>query len=138
MRSRFTLVPLVALALATACAGGEASAPDGRHTVRGEIVRLPDPPGAELYVRHESIPDFRDLSGKRVGMSSMTMPFALDPGVDLAGLAAGDRVEMEFEVRWKASERPLRITRLERLPAGTRLEFDPAPQSPEAAAETPR
>ena len=133
MRSGILLIPLVAVVLAAACASGEDTAPDGRHTVRGEIVRLPDPPGSEIYVRHEAIPEFRDLTGKRVGMSSMTMPFSPAPGVDLAGLAVGDRVELDLEVRWKAAERPLRVTRIERLPAGTRLEFDPAPQPGSAA-----
>jgi Cu/Ag efflux protein CusF len=134
-----TLAVTLALLAALAAGCGAEPAPDGRHTVRGEIVKLPDPPGTAIYVRHEAIPDFRDAAGKRVGMSSMTMPFALAPGVELGDLAAGDRIEVDLEVRWDGAGEPLRVTRVARLPAGTRLEFDPAPR-PDAqpAGSTPR
>jgi hypothetical protein len=115
-------------------------APDARYLVRAEIARLPAAPGGDLYLRHEAIPDFIDSQGRATGMMSMTMPFAVEPGLDLAGFAAGDRVEVDFEVRWKASRQPLLVTRLERLPAGTRLEFDPEEEAePDADAdeETP-
>ena len=124
----------IAFAIA-ACAGEAAPPPDGRHTVRGEIVKLPAVPGSEMFLRHESIPDFRDRSGKLVGMFSMTMPFAVGPDVELDGFEVGDRVEFDFEVRWNAATRPLLVTRLAPLAAGTRLEFDPEPQ---AGGETPR
>lgn len=129
---------------ATACSPGTAPAPadppaDATYTVRAEIVRLPAAPGGELYLRHESIPDFRNAKGAEVGMMSMTMPFSAPTALDLAGLATGDRVAATFEVRWSAPKMPLRVTRLEQLPAGTVLEFDePAEPEPQAAGETPR
>lgn len=142
------LLAAAALAAAAGCArqaappAGEAAA-DGTYTVRAELVRLPAAPGGELYLRHESIPDFRDSKGETVGMASMTMPFSAPADLDLAGYAAGDRVAATFEVRWKAAKMPLRVTRLEKLPAGTALEFDAPPAAPagdaaQPAGETPR
>lgn len=139
------LLAAVAIAGTTsACAPTAAPAPadaaaDATYTVRAEIVRLPAAPGGELYLRHESIPDFRNSKGAEVGMMSMTMPFGAPAALDLAGFAAGDRVAATFEVRWSAPKMPLRVTRLERLPAGTALEFDEAvAPEPQAAGETPR
>jgi len=143
------LVAVAALALAAGCARqaappSGASAADAAYTVRAEIVRLPAAPGGELYLRHEAIPDFRDSKGEAVGMGSMTMPFGAPAELDLAGFAAGDRVEATFEVRWKADRMPLRVTRLAKLPAGTALAFDPPPAVDDGAApaqdggETPR
>lgn len=140
-----SLLGAVAIAgIAAACAPTSAPAPaaapaDATYTVRAEIVRLPAAPGGELYLRHEAIPDFRDSKGAEVGMMSMTMPFGAPAALDLAGLAAGDRVAATFEVRWSAPKMPLRVTRLERLLAGTALEFDEAvAPEPQAAGETPR
>jgi Cu/Ag efflux protein CusF len=141
------LLAVAALAAAAGCAGGSAppaaeAAADATYTVRAEIVRLPAAPGGELYLRHESIPDFRDSKGETVGMASMTMPFSAPAALDLAGFAAGDRVAATFEVRWKAARMPLQVTRLEKLPAGTALEFDTAPaaagDADQPAGETPR
>jgi Cu/Ag efflux protein CusF len=141
------LLAVAALAAAAGCAAGSAppaaeAAADATYTVRAEIVRLPAAPGGELYLRHESIPDFRDSKGETVGMASMTMPFSAPAALDLAGFAAGDRVEATFEVRWKAAKMPLRVTRLAKLPAGTALAFDAPPpaagESAQPAGETPK
>jgi hypothetical protein len=129
MRSPSRSVLFGALALAAGCAGGEATPPDGSYTVRGEVVRLPGPADGDLYVRHESIPAFRGRDGQSSGMMSMTMPFRPAPGLDLAEVAAGDRVELDFEVRWADDRQPLRVTRVAELPAGTRLEFDAAAEA---------
>jgi Cu/Ag efflux protein CusF len=125
VKSKITTLAILAI-LGIGC--GDGDTPEvARHTVRAEIVKLPDPPGSEVFLRHEAIPDFRDATGRTVGMTTMTMPFALGPGVRLDGYAPGDRIEVDFEVRWSGSGDPLRIVRVERLPPGTRLEFDPAP-----------
>jgi len=126
------LVALLALA-AAACKDSAPQPPDSRYTVRAEIARLPTPPSREIYLHHESIPDFRDLRGRHTGMASMTMPFHLDEAIDASTLAAGERVEVDFEVRWN-DRAPLRVVRVAALAPGTRLEFDPAPQ-PGAPAE---
>ncbi len=99
--------------------------PDATYAVRGEIARLPDGGAGEVWIRHEAIPSFKNDKGAEVGMDSMTMPFPLAPGVSLDGFSAGDRIRFEFEVRWRGEGRPMAITRLERLPDGTRLGFDP-------------
>jgi len=127
------LRPFAALALplllATACAQPEATVPppDATYSVRGEIAKMPGGASSELWIQHEAIPDFRNDKGETVGMESMTMPFPVGAGVSLEGLAPGDRVAFDFEVRWQGSGRPLAITKIERLPDGTRLGFDPAP-----------
>lgn len=109
-------------------------APDGTYQVRGEVTRLPAAGGREVYLRHEAIPEFRDEKGAAVGMDSMTMPFPAAAGVALDGLAVGDRVTFTFEVRWQASP-ALALTRWERLPAGTRLSFDPPADPAPAPAQ---
>ncbi len=138
--------PLRRLALAVltstlaACGGSgdpAPAAPDATYRVRGELVRFTDAGRREVFIRHEAIPDFRSEAGAVVGMEAMTMPFPLASGVSTEGLAAGDRVEFVFEVRWRASSEPMAITSLEKLPAGTRLGFDPPPSEEPIDATEP-
>jgi Cu/Ag efflux protein CusF len=104
------------------------------YAMRGEIVRLPTAQSPEIAIRHEAVPDFRDEAGKVVGMEAMTMPFALAPGVEPAGLAPGDKVAFTLEMRWKATSDIVRISRMERLAAGTLLSWEtPAPLATESA-----
>jgi len=102
--------------------GGSTQAPR-RYTVRGEVVRLPEPgrSGSEMSIRHEAVPDFVDRAGHVVGMGSMVMPFRLDPPVLAGGIAVGDKVEMRFAVDW--SRNAFWIERLDKLPADTPLRF---------------
>lgn len=94
------------------------------YEVRGELIRLPvgDRP---MQIRHEAIPNFRNMQGEVVGMDAMTMPFPVAPGVSLDGLAVGDRVRFDFEVRW-GGRPPYQIVRIEKLPEGTVLEGEVA------------
>ncbi|MGD9689927.1 MAG: copper-binding protein [Phycisphaerales bacterium] len=99
------------------------------YTVRGEVFELPDPanPRSAFRVRHEAIDNWMGSKGEIVGMSAMTMEFEPGPGVSLDGLTPGTKVAMTFEVWWEGQP-PLRyprhrITRLEKLPAETELEF---------------
>lgn len=97
------------------------------YTVRGRIEEIPVPgqPSSTLQIHHEEIKSFVGRDGA-LGMSEMTMSFPYSSAVSLAGLSIGDEVEFVLEVNWGGS--PLyQITRLTRLPAGTRLNFDPAP-----------
>ena len=131
-----SFLALAALSLACGPKRGAAPAPpDATYTLRGEIVRLPAAAGGELSFHHEAVPGFRDAQGRVVGMASMTMPFATAPELDLSDLAVGDRVELDFEVRWNGRGAPLRVVRIVRLAPGTRLGFDPPAQS---GGETPR
>jgi hypothetical protein len=90
--------------------------------VRGEVTRLPSAAEPALFVRHEAIPGFVDMDGEVVAMESMTMPFPLAAGVALAGIAPGDRVRFTLEVEWEGDP-PYRITRVEKLAAGTVLDL---------------
>jgi Cu/Ag efflux protein CusF len=107
------------LVAATGCGKPPAapSAPAQTYVVRGEIVRLPDGRDSSIAIRHEAVPDFRDESGKVVGMGAMTMPFALAPGVPTAGLAPGDRISFTLEMRWQEERDIARVSRIEKLPA---------------------
>jgi hypothetical protein len=83
-----------------------------RFKVSGVVKALPGNGLAsnELLVKHEEIPDYRDSSGKVVGMMPMTMPFYLSPDASLVDSTAasikvgdihvGDRVELEVEQRF--------------------------------------
>ena len=134
MNRSLRLVRLFALALVPfmdlACAKGTAPAPKGpdqTYRVRGEIARLPEGgSGApEIWIRHEAIPDFTGEDGQRIGMDSMTMPFALDPAVSLQSIAVGDKVAFTLEVRWTDRAAPAKVVRLEKLPSETELVFGP-------------
>jgi Cu/Ag efflux protein CusF len=108
---------------------GKAPVPAGdTYTVRGVVERLPraDGPDRDIYIHHAPIPGFRDERGRVVGMMSMTMPFPVASGVSLAGIRPGDPVEFTFTVSWK---RPVgyQLTRIEKLPAGTVVDFDSNP-----------
>ena len=140
--NRFTLsfaaaCLLVSLAACRAGAPEASTAPDGAYRARGEIVRLPAAGSREVGIHHEAIPDFKDERGSQVGMDSMTMPFLAAEAVSVDGLAEGDRVEFEFEVRWKGA-RPILLTRLQELPAGTRLAFDPPAGGAQPAPSIPQ
>ena len=93
---KFAVTCALAL-LATAAHADEAYS----FKVRGVVRALPGAGTApnEILVKHEEIPDYRDSSGKVVGMMAMTMPFYLAPSTSLAGIAVGDTVEMLVEQR---------------------------------------
>ncbi len=145
---RWRVLALVLLVVNLAACGtrkeaaGPEAPPDATYVVRGEVARLPAASGAggagEIWIRHEAIPGFKDLDGKVVGMDSMTMPFSVTAAgaASLAGIAGGDRVELRLEMRWRGSATPAAVTVLSKLPAGTRLDFDPpdeeAPAQPTA------
>lgn len=54
----------------------------------------------ELLIKHEPIPDYRDMNGEVVGMHGMTMPFYLDEGVKIDGLKSGEQVSFELS-QWR-------------------------------------
>ncbi len=131
---RVVIATLLGLAAALGGCGDKPSpapaaekAPDQTYTVRGKILKLPDPalPASDLQIQHEPIPNFVDKDGKVVGMRAMAMPFPVAPGVSLTGLAVDDLVEFTFEVRWGAEGPRWRVTRIAELPAGTALDFGP-------------
>ncbi len=133
---RFAHVFAVTAAIGTASCSKPAEAPAvtvESYAMRGEIVRLPAAGTREMVIRHEAVPDFRDEAGKVVGMEAMTMPFTLARGVEIEGLAPGDKVAFTLEMRWRDPREIARISRIERLPAGAVLFWE----KPPAGAETP-
>jgi Cu/Ag efflux protein CusF len=117
------------LALLVACGPGDP--PDGppsetgtprTYRVRGILQALPDPEtgAGQLRIHHEAIPDLVGASGEVEPMPAMTMSFPVASEVDLAGLAAGDLVRFDLRIDWQAA-RPVAVTAIEKLPAGTEL-----------------
>ncbi len=96
-----------------------------RYTTRGVIAELPDAKrvgNPDLMIQHERIADFKDSSGKVVGMNSMIMDFPLGPGVALTGLAKGDKVEVVLEVDWTQLP-PHRAASIKKIDVATVLDF---------------
>ncbi len=126
-----SLPGLLVLAALGGCPGtsgdsaGDAAASELRvYPVRGLLRSLPEPESErpEILVRHEAIDDFVGINGEVVGMDSMSMPFPLAPGLDLSGVAPGDKVLLRLEVDWAADE-PARVTAIEKLDPESELEF---------------
>lgn len=118
---------LILFVLTSGC-DREPAAPPETYRVRAQVRQVPKPDAArgELYVRHEAIPSFKNADGEVVGMESMSMSFPLADVALTAGVAAGDRIEMEFDVNWSGRGNPLKVTAIEKLPEGTRLAFETA------------
>ncbi len=120
-RSALLLVANAGAALGlSACRAAPLPPADATYDTRGEVLQLPQGRDGELIVHHETVSSFRDRQGKPTQMDSMAMPFAVAPGVSLAGIAPGDKVAMTFEVRWKG-EPTLRVVSLHGLPGDTAL-----------------
>lgn len=112
--------------LSTGCGGpAEVHQEPESYSVRGLVRQLPEANrrGRELLVWHEAIVEFKDMEGEVVGMESMSMGFPLADDELAAGLAVGDRIRMDFDVRWDSGH-PLTLTAIEKLPPDTRLDFE--------------
>jgi hypothetical protein len=121
--------------LLAACGGSRGYSRGGEvYTVRGEVERLPTPSDRELWIHHEAVPTLRGISGKQVGMESMSMPFDLGPGELPPRLAVGDKVRFELHVDWHAETHPVWVGGIERLPPETELSWEASAGS----GETPR
>lgn len=122
------LLPVFALALVFAGCGSEPATEEtsgpgpATYTVRGRVVAMPSTSDGEIQVEHEAIDDLVDFRGDVVGMDAMTMFFPLGEGAVAEEIVAGDIVEFDLLVDWNAE--PLsKITRIEKLPEDTELEF---------------
>lgn len=136
---------LLAAAPAVIGAGGcerrapeAAAGPATLYEVRGVITQLPEPgkTRSQLFIHHEAIPNF-STGGKVVGMAEMTMPFPTAQGLSLAGLKVGDPVTFTMEIR----EQPrltYQVTKIVKLPEGTRPEFKDPPSAGPGSAPPPR
>ncbi len=96
--------------------------PDAVYIIRGKVAQIPDPknPTTEFRVHHEPIPDFKNSEGKVVGMREMEMPFPVSDAKLLEGIQEGDLVEITF-ADWYKPIRSYKVTKLVKLPAGTKL-----------------
>jgi hypothetical protein len=135
VRGLAALSGAIALLLFCACSRQPSlPAPDQTYTVRGQVESVPEPgkPASDFFVKHEPIDTFMDKEGRVVGMSSMAMPFTPAKGLSIQEFHPGDKVEMTFEIRWKASPF-MQITRITKLPPDTALTFGKA--HPSAGAD---
>jgi Cu/Ag efflux protein CusF len=114
------LVGLGMLVAVVSCKGGD-SAGDGHYSVRGQITSV-DGSGddARALIHHEHIASFKDRDGNASPMESMSMNFALGPGVSKDALKPGAKIAIEFDVRWSSGS-PLVITKVTPLPESTPL-----------------
>jgi len=111
----------------------------------GEITAIPvaGDPSTSLKIHHVQIPDFKTKDGtvhvnaKGVsGMSSMTMPFPVGEGVDLSGLAVGDKVKFTFMVDWSGQGKTAwAVTKIEKMPADTAIDYSNAVVAEDAPAD---
>lgn len=126
----------IALLLLSVTAGcrREPPPPPETYRVRAQVRQVPAPDAArgEILVRHEAISEFKNEDGKIVGMESMSMSFPLADVALAAGVAAGDRIELEFDVSWHGGN-PLEVTAIDKLPEDTRLAFEPPAETPESS-----
>lgn len=101
--------------------------------ILGVIAELPEAgnPASNLRIHHEHIPSF--LSPKTgevnvnadgsLGMKPMTMPFPPGEGLDLSGLAVGDKVRFTLTV-WTQPTLSFAVTKIEKLDPSTAISFD--------------
>jgi Cu/Ag efflux protein CusF len=116
--ARLRTATLVLLAAASCNRAADA---DAHYSARGQVQSAQGSgEDARALIHHERIPDFKDRDGKPSAMNSMSMNFALAPGVAASELKAGAKIAFEFDVRWSSGS-PLVITRVERLPESTAL-----------------
>lgn len=113
------IVALGWLLAAVSCKGTTGA--DAHYRVRGQ-VQSSEGSGedARALIHHELIPDFKDRDGKPSPMDSMSMNFALGPGVTASAFKPGAKIAFEFDVRWSSGS-PLVITRVTPLPDSTGL-----------------
>ncbi len=109
-----------------------ARTPDAYAGIRGEITQLPvaGDSSKDLQIHHEQIREFKTKDGTVnintkgiAGMMSMEMPFPLGEGVSLDGFGVGDKVEFDFVVNWGENRPAWEITRIEKLPDDTEIDF---------------
>jgi len=122
----------LAAAIFTACSPSETPPPATAATtsrvyeMRGIIMQLGTAKAArQLVIHHEATKN----------MESMTMPFAVDEGVSLAGLAVGDKVSFRFEVDLNTDME--HVTKIEKLPADTQLNLPGTPAASPATSTAP-
>lgn len=107
--------------------------------IRGEIKSMPADgvAGDDPKIHHTQIVDFKGADGSIpvtadgiAGMRSMTMPFPMAEGVSLDGIAAGDKIEFDFEVRWNDGRASWEVTRIEKLDPSVEIDYENVKSEP--------
>ena len=78
---------------------------------------------SQVTLLHEAIPEFKDQTGKVVGMEPMSMTFAADSSVPTENLQPRAKIKFVFEVHWDAAER-LVLKEIQPLDSETKLELN--------------
>lgn len=112
------LAALLVFGSAPGC-GKSGSKPAQSYVVRGQITVMPGE-RQEIEIHHEAIADFVNYSGDKVGMMAMIMPFGVDRGLDLSGVAVGDKVEFTIAMDWDRKPAGY-LTAIRKLPPDTEL-----------------
>lgn len=107
----------IALTSLVTIGGGAYAVDQVDYQMTGIVKGLPGKGRAqnEVLIKHEAVPDYRDSSGKVVGMSAMTMPFYLKEGLSLEGIKVGDKVAFKMTASFEPSfkEEVVAIRRVE-------------------------
>jgi hypothetical protein len=112
------LVSFLLVSLALACTKDP---PPRRYPFRGMVMETSGSGDAfRATIHHERIRGFVGRDGKLSEMASMRMSFGLAHDVDASIVAAGSKIEGEFEVRWDKTP-ALLIVRARQLPDDTPL-----------------
>ena len=134
MMRAFGIIAMLGAIIAAGCSHGQmneqsaGAASDARtYVIRGEVISVPQSgkPGTGFIVKHEPIDNFRDASGRIVGMNTMGMPFTPGKGVLLEGIQPGDKIEMRWVVQWNPEAKEY-VESMRKLPAETQLRFGKA------------
>jgi Cu/Ag efflux protein CusF len=112
------VLTLVAVLAAISCKTADV---DAHYSLRGQVQSAEGTgDDARALIHHEQIPNFKDRDGKPSRMASMSMNFALGPGVSPNDFKPGEKIAFEFDVHWSSGS-PLVITRVTPLPDSTPL-----------------
>jgi Cu/Ag efflux protein CusF len=144
MMRAFGIIAMLGAIIAAGCSQGqrndltEEAASDARiYVIRGEVISVPQAgkPGTQFIVMHEPIDNYRDASGRIVGMDTMGMPFTPGKDVSLEGIRPGDKIEMKWVLQWKPEAKEY-VESVRKLPAETQLKFGKAHTPAALPAET--
>jgi Cu/Ag efflux protein CusF len=134
MMQTFGIIAMLGAIITVGCSHGqrndqpESAESDAQiYVIRGQVISVPQAgkPGTQFIVKHEPIDNFRDASGRIVGMDTMGMPFTPGEGVSLEEIRPGDKVEMRWVLQWKPEAKEY-VESMRKLPAETQLKFGKA------------
>ena len=94
------------------------------YSARGLVVSVEQGAEGHSYVTilHEAVRDFKDQTGKVVGMQPMAMTFVADRTIPTKDLQPQAKIQFVFEVHWESAER-LVLKEMKPLDSATKLEL---------------